>query len=197
MARIIASIDLNTRENGIKQEAMNNFSDVSETEYYASVHTGMLTESVELKPFMSLLTNLFGFDFANSGTILDEGQSPKHNQWQNRTVLEWSCKQVSHWLMGLNLEQYIPEFTAKNIDGEQLLQLDGSKLKSLGITTSQDRVFLKKKIKDLRVYVEKARKTREKLEKHREKLRKKEQEHLKKQAKAGKPLAGPTEGSTE
>ncbi|KAK6491135.1 neurabin-1-like [Huso huso] len=129
--------------------------------------------------------------------ILDEGQSPKHNQWQNRTVLEWSCKQVSHWLMGLNLEQYIPEFTAKNIDGEQLLQLDGSKLKSLGITTSQDRVLLKKKIKDLRVYMEKARKTREKLEKHREKLRKKEQEHLKKQAKAGKPLAGPTEGSTE
>ncbi|RXN01249.1 hypothetical protein EOD39_7356 [Acipenser ruthenus] len=129
--------------------------------------------------------------------ILDEGQSPKHNQWQNRTVLEWSCKQVSHWLMGLNLEQYIPEFTAKNIDGEQLLQLDGSKLKSLGITTSQDRVLLKKKIKDLRVYMEKARKTREKLEKHREKLRKKEQEHLKKQAKAGKPLAGPREGSTE
>ncbi|KAK1172904.1 neurabin-1-like [Acipenser oxyrinchus oxyrinchus] len=121
--------------------------------------------------------------------ILDEGQSPKHNQWQNRTVLEWSCKQVSHWLMGLNLEQYIPEFTAKNIDGEQLLQLDGSKLKSLGITTSQDQVLLKKKIKDLRVYMEKARKTREKLEK----LRKKEQGHLKKQAKADKPLAGPTE----
>ncbi|XP_041098420.1 sterile alpha motif domain-containing protein 14-like [Polyodon spathula] len=63
--------------------------------------------------------------------ILDEGQSPKYNQWQNRTVLEWSCQQVSHWLMGLNLEQYIPEFTAKNIDGKQLLQLDGSKLKVL------------------------------------------------------------------
>ncbi|XP_041102699.1 neurabin-1-like [Polyodon spathula] len=115
--------------------------------------------------------------------ILDERQSPKHNQWQNRTVLEWSCQQVSHWLMGLNLEQHIPEFTAKNIDGEQLLQLDGSKLKSLGVATSQDRVLLKKKIKDLKVFMEKARKTREKLEKHREKLRKKEQEHLQKQAK--------------
>ncbi|XP_033848380.1 neurabin-1 isoform X2 [Acipenser ruthenus] len=133
----------------------------------------------------------------SSDEILDEGQSPKHNQWQNRAVLEWSCQQVSHWLMGLNLEQHIPEFTAKNIDGEELLQLDGSKLKSLGVTTSQDRVLLKKKIKDLRVFMDKARKTREKLEKHREKLRKKEQEHLQKQAKAGKPLAGPTEGSTE
>lgn len=31
--------------------------------------------------------------------------------------------------MSLNLDQYVSEFSAQNITGEQLLQLDGSKLK--------------------------------------------------------------------
>lgn len=38
-------------------------------------------------------------------------------------------QQVSHWLMSLNLDQYVSEFSAQNITGEQLLQLDGNKLK--------------------------------------------------------------------
>lgn len=61
--------------------------------------------------------------------ILDEGQFSKQNQWQNRTITEWTSQQVARWLMGLNLEHHIPEFTAKNIDGEQLLRLDSSELK--------------------------------------------------------------------
>uniref|UniRef100_A0A8C4XBZ6 Neurabin-1 n=1 Tax=Erpetoichthys calabaricus TaxID=27687 RepID=A0A8C4XBZ6_ERPCA len=108
----------------------------------------------------------------SSDEILDDGHSPKHNQWQNRAIVEWSSQQVSHWLMGLNMEQYIPEFTARNIDGEQLLQLDGSKLKSLGVASSQDRALIKKKLKDLKAILDKTRKTQEKLEKHQEKLRK-------------------------
>lgn len=31
--------------------------------------------------------------------------------------------------MGMNMEQYITEFTAMNIDGQQLMQLDSEKLK--------------------------------------------------------------------
>lgn len=31
--------------------------------------------------------------------------------------------------MGMNMEQYIAEFTAMNIDGQQLMQLDSDKLK--------------------------------------------------------------------
>ncbi|KFO56262.1 Neurabin-1, partial [Corvus brachyrhynchos] len=65
----------------------------------------------------------------SSDEILDEGQSPKHSQCQSRAVHEWSVQQVSHWLMSLNLEQYVSEFSAQNINGEHLLQLDGSKLK--------------------------------------------------------------------
>lgn len=61
--------------------------------------------------------------------MLEEDQSPKDHHWQNRSVLEWNCQQVSHWLMGLGLEQYVPAFTAKNIDGEHLLQMDSGGLK--------------------------------------------------------------------
>ncbi|XP_053122006.1 neurabin-1 isoform X5 [Hemicordylus capensis] len=125
--------------------------------------------------------------------ILDDGQSPKHNQSPNRTVQEWSVQQVSNWLMSLNLEQYIPEFNAQNMNGERLLQLDGSKLKALGMTSSQDRAIIKKKIKEMRVSIEKARKAQEKMEKQREKLRKKEKEQLQRKKRSPDPKEGTNE----
>ncbi|KAM9216028.1 neurabin-1 isoform 8-T8 [Dugong dugon] len=130
--------------------------------------------------------------------ILDDGQSPKHSQCQNRAVREWSVQQVSHWLMSLNLEQYVSEFSAQNVTGEQLLQLDGSKLKALGMTSSQDRAVVKKKLKEMKVSLEKARKAQEKMEKQREKLRRKEQDQMqRKSRKAEKTTADGTEGASE
>nr|XP_046272695.1 neurabin-1 isoform X3 [Scatophagus argus] len=118
----------------------------------------------------------------SSDEILDEGQLSKQYQWQNRCITEWTSQQVARWLMGLNLEQYVPEFTAQNIDGEQLLQLESPELKTLGVTSSQDRALIKKKIKDLKILTEKAKKHREKVEKQREKLRKRELEQQHKEA---------------
>ncbi|XP_057288566.1 neurabin-1 isoform X1 [Pezoporus wallicus] len=130
--------------------------------------------------------------------ILDDGQSPKHSQYQSRAVQEWSVQQVSHWLMSLNLEQYVSEFSAQNINGEHLLQLDGSKLKALGMTSSQDRAIIKKKLKEIKTSLEKARKAQEKMEKQREKLRKKEQEQLqRKSKKTDKASSDATEGTNE
>ncbi|XP_030406452.1 neurabin-1 isoform X6 [Gopherus evgoodei] len=134
----------------------------------------------------------------SSDEILDDGQSPKHSQCQNRAVQEWSIQQVSHWLMSLNFEQYVSEFTAQNINGEHLLQLDGSKLKTLGMTSSQDRAIIKKKLKEMKVSIERARKAQEKMEKQREKLRKKEQERLqRKSKKLDKSSSDATEGANE
>ncbi|XP_017584799.1 PREDICTED: neurabin-1 isoform X3 [Corvus brachyrhynchos] len=130
--------------------------------------------------------------------ILDEGQSPKHSQCQSRAVHEWSVQQVSHWLMSLNLEQYVSEFSAQNINGEHLLQLDGSKLKALGMTSSQDRGIIKRKLKEMKASLEKARKAQEKMEKQREKLRKKEQEQLQRRSKkTDKCSSDATEGTNE
>ncbi|KAI2652836.1 Neurabin-1 [Labeo rohita] len=121
--------------------------------------------------------------------ILDDGPPPKPYQWQNRSVTEWTCQQVSCWLMGLNLEQYVSLFTAKNVDGEQLLKLDSTALKALGVESSQDRALIKKKLKDLKVLMEKARKNREKMDKQ----RKKELEQVRKNSNS----SGPGEGATE
>ncbi|CAN0213011.1 unnamed protein product [Bubo scandiacus] len=93
----------------------------------------------------------------------------KQNQWHSRPICEWTTQQVCHWLMGMNMEQYITEFTAMNIDGQQLMQLDSEKLKALGVSSQNDRSTIKKKIKDIR-------KTQEKLEKQKEKVQKKERE---------------------
>uniref|UniRef100_A0A8D2B4U2 Neurabin-1 n=1 Tax=Sciurus vulgaris TaxID=55149 RepID=A0A8D2B4U2_SCIVU len=130
--------------------------------------------------------------------ILDDGQSPKHSQCQSRAVHEWSVQQVSHWLMSLNLEQYVSEFSAQNITGEQLLQLDGNKLKALGMASSQDRAVVKKKLKEMKMSLEKARKAQEKMEKQREKLRRKEQEQMqRKSKKTEKMTSTATEGPGE
>ncbi|XP_026144574.1 neurabin-1-like isoform X4 [Carassius auratus] len=125
--------------------------------------------------------------------ILDDGPPPKPYQWQNRSVTEWTCQQVSCWLMGLNLEQYVSLFTAKNVDGEQLLKLDSTALKALGVESSQDRALIKKKLKDLKVLIEKARRNREKMEKQ----RKKDLEQNQKQGRKNSNSSGPAEGATE
>ncbi|NWR44415.1 NEB1 protein, partial [Regulus satrapa] len=100
--------------------------------------------------------------------------------------------------MSLNLEQYVSQFSAQNINGEHLLQLDGSKLKALGMTSSQDRAVIKRKLKEMKASVEKARKTQEKMEKQREKLRKKEQEQLQRRSKkTDRCSSDATEGTNE
>ncbi|XP_036038775.1 neurabin-1 isoform X4 [Onychomys torridus] len=129
--------------------------------------------------------------------ILDEGQSPKHSLSLNRAVHEWSVQQVSHWLMSLNLDQYVSEFSAQNITGEQLLQLDGSKLKALGMASSQDRALVKKKLKEMKMSLEKARKAQEKMEKQREKLRRREHEQMQRKSKKAEKMTSTTENNSE
>ncbi|KAM9851038.1 uncharacterized protein ppp1r9ala isoform 2-T2 [Aulostomus maculatus] len=101
--------------------------------------------------------------FSSSETLDDEPVATgKEYQWQNRPISEWTNQQVCHWLMGMNMDQYTPEFSAKGVDGQQLLHLDSDKLKALGVSSQSDRSTIKKKLKDMR-------KTQEKLEKKREK----------------------------
>ncbi|KAM9844247.1 sterile alpha motif domain-containing protein 14 [Aulostomus maculatus] len=86
-------------------------------------------------------------------------------------VSSWTTQQVCQWLRGLNMDQYVPEFSARDVDGQQLLQLDGSRLKGLGVLSSSDRSALKRRIKDIQTAVEKERKALDKLEKQKEKQR--------------------------
>lgn len=61
-------------------------------------------------------------------------------------VEHWTSQQVGQWLHSLNLEQYAAEFAARQVDGPQLLQLDGSKLKvgqSAELMVGQSEIALK------------------------------------------------------
>ncbi|MEE6489634.1 hypothetical protein FKM82_015633 [Ascaphus truei] len=123
--------------------------------------SGLVTE-----PTLSGRSHTFTF---SSNEELDEDVTTtgKQNQWHSRPVSNWTAQQVCHWLIGMNMEQYITEFTAKNIDGQQLMVLDSDRLKALGVSSQNDRATIKKKIKEIK-------KAQEKLEKQKEKIYKKE-----------------------
>lgn len=57
-----------------------------------------------------------------------------------------------------------------------------SLFQALGVASSQERTLIKKKIKDLKVLMEKAKRNREKVEKQREKLRRRDLEEQQKEA---------------
>ncbi|XP_061091445.1 neurabin-1 isoform X1 [Conger conger] len=104
--------------------------------------------------------------FSSNETLDDEpAPTSKEHQWQNRPVSEWTTQQVCHWLMGMNMDQYTPEFTVKGVNGQQLMHLDSDKLKALGVLSQSDRATIKKKLKEMRKVQEKLEKQREKKEK--------------------------------
>lgn len=84
------------------------------------------------------------------------------NQLSNHLVSEWTTTQVSTWLLALGLDQYISKFEDRNVNGQSLINLDSTVLKGLGVLNSNDRNLLKKKIRELRVEMEKERKLIEK-----------------------------------
>ncbi|CAG01994.1 unnamed protein product, partial [Tetraodon nigroviridis] len=62
---------------------------------------------------------------------------------------------VGLWLVSMDMDQYASEFTARGVDGPQLLSLDGEKLKALGVCSHSDRAVLKKKLKEIKKMEEK------------------------------------------
>ncbi|XP_029929721.1 uncharacterized protein LOC115374760 isoform X2 [Myripristis murdjan] len=103
------------------------------------------------------------FTFSSTET-LDNDPIPAHNnnQWQSRPILEWTNQQVCQWLSGMNMEQYVAEFTARGVDGPQLLSMDSEKLKALGVCSQSDRSALKKRLKEMKKKEEKEQREREK-----------------------------------
>uniref|UniRef100_UPI003AB106F9 uncharacterized protein n=1 Tax=Centroberyx gerrardi TaxID=166262 RepID=UPI003AB106F9 len=113
------------------------------------------------------------FTFSSTET-LDDDLVPAHNnnQWQSRPLLEWTNQQVCLWLIGMNMDQYTAEFTARGVDGTQLLNMDSEKLKALGVSSQTDRSALKRRLKEMKKREEKEQREREKRlkeEKEREK----------------------------
>ncbi|CAF1064322.1 unnamed protein product [Adineta ricciae] len=65
-------------------------------------------------------------------------------------IKDWTTDRCIQWLTAQRMTSLIPIFLNRNIDGEKLLVLDGSKMKAMGIKSSKDRDQLKSKIKELK-----------------------------------------------
>ncbi|XP_065204263.1 uncharacterized protein Spn isoform X2 [Planococcus citri] len=85
---------------------------------------------------------------------------------------DWSKEQVCQWLLHVGLEQYISKFLSEQIDGINLLSMENKDLKSLGIL-GDDKNKFKRKLKELRLQIEKEKRHYEKERKEKEKLQKK------------------------
>ncbi|WAR10431.1 NEB1-like protein [Mya arenaria] len=103
------------------------------------------------------------------------------NTFSTGGINEWTEDHVRHWLMGVEMELYADTFRNHGVTGPQLLALDNNKLKAMGIVNSRDRDMLKKKVKELKIAMEKERKQQERERKQMEKeakAREKEQKKL-------------------
>ncbi|KAK9704042.1 SAM domain (Sterile alpha motif) [Popillia japonica] len=107
--------------------------------------------------------------------------SDKRNSyfWQRTPVTEWSKEQVCQWLLALGLEQHISKFLELQVNGAFLLQLTSMDFKILGVV-GDDKNKLKRKIKELKVHMEKERKQLEKDRKEKEKQQRKAEKASKK-----------------
>ncbi|PWA25347.1 hypothetical protein CCH79_00005162 [Gambusia affinis] len=88
----------------------------------------------------------------SSSETLDDYPVPNNNnnRWQCQPVSEWNNQQVCLWLISMSMNRYTKEFTAREVDGTQLLHMDSQKLKALGVSSQNDRSVLKKKLKEMR-----------------------------------------------
>lgn len=91
-------------------------------------------------------STLYTSSLVNSGSI-----NSQNNQIMSftRPIEDWTCETVAQWLEINDLSKYKNMFLEMRIDGQKLQQLDSNKLKQLGVK-SQDKDFLKMKIRDLK-----------------------------------------------
>ncbi|XP_037940025.1 uncharacterized protein LOC119672925 isoform X2 [Teleopsis dalmanni] len=115
----------------------------------------------------SRVLNLSG----SSNSFSDRKASAGYN-YKGGPVHEWTKDQVGHWLLGIELERYIPVFKDHNVEGGALLTLDSKDFKTLGIS-GEDKQRLKRRLKDLKSSIEKERRDQERERREREKAIKK------------------------
>ncbi|KAI9588657.1 hypothetical protein GQX74_004502 [Glossina fuscipes] len=119
-----------------------------------------------------------GMDLSGSSCSFSERKGGYN--FKGGPVHEWSKEQVGHWLMGIEMERYIPVFKEHNVEGGALLSLDSRELKMLGVL-GDDKSRFKRRLKDLKASIEKERKDQERERREREKaIRKAEKKAAKK-----------------
>uniref|UniRef100_A0A915N773 SAM domain-containing protein n=1 Tax=Meloidogyne javanica TaxID=6303 RepID=A0A915N773_MELJA len=83
----------------------------------------------------------------------------ENQEAQGMAVLNWGVDDICQLLIHLGLEKYIP---VNKVTGPKFLDLDGSKLKAMGLFNHSERAVIKKRIKAIKQRIERERKTLEK-----------------------------------
>lgn len=120
-------------------------------------------------------------DLSLSSSSICSNKTSSHF-WQSAPVSEWSKEQVCQWLLALGLEQHISKFLEHQVGGMALLQLDSRDFKILGVN-GDDKNRLKRKLKELKVQVDKEKRQQEKERKERERMLKKAEKMAEKASK--------------
>ncbi|XP_017477051.1 PREDICTED: uncharacterized protein LOC108367039 isoform X2 [Rhagoletis zephyria] len=119
-------------------------------------------------------------DLSGSSSSFSDRKAAACYNYKSGPVHEWTKEQVGQWLMGIELERYIPVFKEHNVEGGALLSLDSKDFKTLGVS-GDDKHRLKRRLKDLKANIEKERKDQERERREREKaIRKAEKKAAKK-----------------
>ncbi|XP_059152358.1 microtubule-associated protein futsch-like isoform X3 [Physella acuta] len=141
----------------------------------SSINSDITTSTMVSEPDVER-SGRFTLNISGPATVEENTAASKSNQSQSSSVTDWNTEHVSNWLTSLDLDRYSSAFRDKSITGSQLLLLDSSKMKSMGVTVTKDRDLLKKKIKELKANVEREKKQQEK----ERKLKEKEQKRMSK-----------------
>uniref|UniRef100_A0A915JAM4 SAM domain-containing protein n=1 Tax=Romanomermis culicivorax TaxID=13658 RepID=A0A915JAM4_ROMCU len=104
--------------------------------------------------------NISATNRGNSGKDLERTMcgGRDHGADKLSEVQHWNYEDVNNFLRTIGMEKYQADFTHSRIDGCKLLQLDGTKLKAVGVTDNNDRALIKKRVKQMKLMLEKERK---------------------------------------
>jgi hypothetical protein len=87
-------------------------------------------------------------------------------------VLTWSPVDVASWMTRIGASQHAKVFLNRGVQGNKLFDMDGGVLKAMGVSSSEDRLLIKREIKALRPHAEKHKKVLEKQRKDDKKKKK-------------------------
>ncbi|GFV76079.1 neurabin-1 [Trichonephila clavipes] len=166
-----SSLQSYSSQQNISVKSQGNSSDVSYSDH--SISTNHAESCASLLSNESASSETTGCNYAPE--IIP---SPSNEEKQPSAILsepahQWSAEQVALWLQSLGFDHHVPQFLDSDITGQILLQIDSSRLKALGVLSSAERSTIKKKVKEMRLYLEKLQKSIDKEQKAKEKLWKK------------------------
>ncbi|CAL1534489.1 unnamed protein product [Lymnaea stagnalis] len=146
------------------------YQDYDASSINSDITAAMMVSEPEMDKSGRFTLNISGTPAAEENAALNKRSQ---SQFQSGAITDWNVEHVCHWLIALDMDKYTSSFREKHVTGSQLLLLDSSKLKTLGVASSKDRETLKKKIKEIKANVEREKKLQEKERKQKEKEQKK------------------------